>query len=99
MQWKDPFGESWNKRRERYKEQSSSKTNTKWNMQSVIFKSGEDMRQEQMVMQFIKLFSKIWKHAKLLLQLHGFLEARKHVRKFLLISKIMLEVHQCHVFY
>ena len=69
MQWKDPFGEPWEKRTARYRQQSPFKHNEKWGMQSVIFKSGEDMRQEQMAMQYIKLFQKIWKDAKLPLQL------------------------------
>jgi len=41
-------------------------------MQSVIFKSGEDMRQEQMAMQFIRLFNRIWTDAKLPLQLQPY---------------------------
>eukprot|EP01083_Nonionella_stella_P095459 268039_1 len=72
MQWKDPFGEPWDKRTLRYKNNSPFKQYTQWGMQSVIFKSGEDMRQEQMAMQFIKLFDKIWRDAKLPLQLRPY---------------------------
>jgi len=72
MQWKDPFGEPWEKRRARYREQSPFKHHDNWGMQSVIFKSGEDMRQEQMAMQFIRLFDRIWTDAKLPLQLQPY---------------------------
>eukprot|EP00484_Ammonia_sp_Unknown_P025398 CAMPEP_0197024018 /NCGR_PEP_ID=MMETSP1384-20130603/4673_1 /TAXON_ID=29189 /ORGANISM="Ammonia sp." /LENGTH=1099 /DNA_ID=CAMNT_0042452345 /DNA_START=16 /DNA_END=3315 /DNA_ORIENTATION=+ len=72
MSWRDPFGEPWDKRMLRYREQSPFKHSERWGMQSVIFKSGEDMRQEQMAMQFIKLFDKIWKEAKLPLQLRPY---------------------------
>lgn len=72
MQWKDPFGEPWEKRTNRYRQQSPFKHNEHWGMQSVIFKSGEDMRQEEMAMQFIRLFEKIWKDAKLPLQLRPY---------------------------
>jgi len=72
MRWKDPFGEAWEKRSNRYRQNSPFGKNEKWSMQSVIFKSGEDMRQEQMAMQFIKLFHKIWNDAKLPLQLRPY---------------------------
>merc|ERR1719361_937025 len=72
MQWKDPFGEPWDRRSQRYREQSPFKHHENWNMQSVIFKSGEDMRQEQMAMQFIRLFNRIWTDAKLPLQLQPY---------------------------
>ncbi|ETO01602.1 phosphatidylinositol 4-kinase, partial [Reticulomyxa filosa] len=44
----------------------------KIDLQSVIFKSGEDMRQEQFAMQIIRLFEKIFKDAKLPLQLRPY---------------------------
>merc|ERR1712048_87902 len=72
MRWKHPFGEAWDKRSNRYRNQSPFKMHNNWSMQSVIFKSGEDMRQEQMAMQFIKLFDKIWTDAKLPLQLRPY---------------------------
>merc|ERR1712013_750075 len=72
MSWKEPFGESWEKRALRYGEQSPFSSLPRWGMQSVIFKSGEDMRQEQMAMQLIRLFDKIWSNAKLPLQLQPY---------------------------
>ena len=41
LSWKDPFGEPWEKRTARYRQQSPFKHNENWGMQSVIFKSGE----------------------------------------------------------
>ncbi|ETO10166.1 phosphatidylinositol 4-kinase, partial [Reticulomyxa filosa] len=46
--------------------------NTQTDLQSVIFKSGEDMRQEQFAMQNIRLFQKIFQDAKLPLQLRPY---------------------------
>eukprot|EP00485_Elphidium_margaritaceum_P001638 CAMPEP_0202688812 /NCGR_PEP_ID=MMETSP1385-20130828/4234_1 /ASSEMBLY_ACC=CAM_ASM_000861 /TAXON_ID=933848 /ORGANISM="Elphidium margaritaceum" /LENGTH=1014 /DNA_ID=CAMNT_0049343857 /DNA_START=87 /DNA_END=3131 /DNA_ORIENTATION=- len=72
MSWKDPFGEAWQKRMARYQQQSPFVEHEHWSMQSVIFKSGEDMRQEQLAMQFIRLFDGIWCEAKLPLQLRPY---------------------------
>ena len=72
LRWKDPFGEAWEKRKSRILKDSPFKKIENWDLQSVIFKSGEDMRQEQLAMQFIQLFDNIFKNARLPLQLRPY---------------------------
>ncbi|ETO26148.1 phosphatidylinositol 4-kinase, partial [Reticulomyxa filosa] len=67
----NPFGELWEDRKKRISSQSC-RISPDWDLQSVIFKSGEDMRQEQFAMQNIRLFQKIFKEAKLPLQLRTY---------------------------
>ena len=71
MRWKNPFGELMKHRKQKIYNISKNKVKN-WDLQSVIFKSGDDVRQEQLAMQFILLFEKIWKDAKLPLQLRPF---------------------------
>jgi len=51
---------------------TAKKYKNRWDTQSIIFKSGEDLRQEAFAIQMILLFESIFKEAELPIQLHPF---------------------------
>jgi len=60
-----PFGESWEEKTQRYKRISPFGQFPNWRLCSVIVKTGDDCRQEQMAVQLIEKFAEIWKESKL----------------------------------
>uniref|UniRef100_A0A7S1KLL4 1-phosphatidylinositol 4-kinase n=1 Tax=Percolomonas cosmopolitus TaxID=63605 RepID=A0A7S1KLL4_9EUKA len=58
------YGESWEDRRQRIREQSPYGKHAHWDLRSFIVKSNDDIRQEEFCMQLIRLFKKIWVEEK-----------------------------------
>ncbi|EGC36017.1 hypothetical protein DICPUDRAFT_151559 [Dictyostelium purpureum] len=67
-----PFGESWAEKTERYRRISPYGHFANWKLCSVIVKTGDDCRQEQMAVQLIRKFDEIWKESKLPLYLRPY---------------------------
>ncbi|EGG16167.1 phosphatidylinositol 4-kinase [Cavenderia fasciculata] len=67
-----PFGELWQDKMERYRKISPYGDFPSWKMVSVIIKTGDDCRQEQMAVQLIRKFQEIWVEAKLPLYLRPY---------------------------
>eukprot|EP00467_Chlorarachnion_reptans_P026403 CAMPEP_0114501480 /NCGR_PEP_ID=MMETSP0109-20121206/8518_1 /TAXON_ID=29199 /ORGANISM="Chlorarachnion reptans, Strain CCCM449" /LENGTH=845 /DNA_ID=CAMNT_0001679207 /DNA_START=129 /DNA_END=2663 /DNA_ORIENTATION=+ len=65
----DPFGTPWRKKKSRYKKDSPVGMLKNWDLISVIYKGGDDLRQEVLAMQLIKMCDKIFSDAGLPLQL------------------------------
>lgn len=59
------FGESWEVRKQRLREQSPFGHYTHWDIRSFIVKSNSDIRQEEFCMQLIRLFKQVWMEAKI----------------------------------
>eukprot|EP00808_Paulinella_micropora_P006958 g15527.t1 len=70
-----PFGELYEDRRNRIAQASPEAAHDSWDLESVIFKAGDDLKQEALAMQMIVLLDQIWREAKipLLLQPYGVL--------------------------
>jgi len=67
------FGEDWNQKKRRLRALSRhGVSEANWDLKSVIFKGGDDCRQEVLAMQLIQLFNKTWKEAKLPLKLRPY---------------------------
>jgi len=69
---KSPFPKNWEDLVEKYREKSAFYPLLGWNqwkVEGLIFKAGDDLRQEALAMQFICLFQTIFKDAKLPIQL------------------------------
>eukprot|EP01132_Coremiostelium_polycephalum_P004860 gene4860-6057_t len=67
-----PFGELWEEKTERYRRISPYGHLKNWKLCSVIVKTGDDCRQEQMAVQLINKFDEIWKEANLPLYLRPY---------------------------
>lgn len=55
------FQESWENRQKRIQKTSPFGTHPNWRLHSVIVKSGDDLRQEQLAVQLISLFHQIFR--------------------------------------
>jgi phosphatidylinositol kinase/protein kinase (PI-3 family) len=55
------FKESWNAKKSRIQAASPWGHLARWNVLSVIVKTGDDLRQEQLATQLIQRFGQIWK--------------------------------------
>jgi len=66
------FGESWKEREERIKKTSPFSFLPGWKIQSVIVKSGDDLRQEQLAIQLIHLFHNIFTESEIPLWLRPY---------------------------
>lgn len=68
------FGNKWDKKKEELRAKSTSKYkySSKWDIISMIVKSGDDLRQEQLAMSVIKKFHDIFKKANLPLWLYPY---------------------------
>eukprot|EP00808_Paulinella_micropora_P032215 g60891.t1 len=69
---KTPFGELYKDRRRRIASTSKYSSHDKWDLTSVIFKGGDDCRQEVLAMQLIELFDLIWRQAHIPLRLRPY---------------------------
>ena len=69
---KGPFGEAWAHRRARVQAVSPYGHLPRWDLISVIFKAGDDLRQERLCMQLIEYFDKVFKDANLSLRLRPY---------------------------
>lgn len=67
-----PFGEEWSKKVARVRADSPYGHIPNWNLHSVIIKHGDDCRQEQLAIQLITQFQKIFQKAKLPLYLRPY---------------------------
>jgi phosphatidylinositol 4-kinase len=56
--------ETWEKKKARIQSFSTFGSHEKWNLHSVIIKSGADLRQEQLACQLIRELGKIWQETK-----------------------------------
>ncbi|GAB5363942.1 hypothetical protein AAMO2058_000926500 [Amorphochlora amoebiformis] len=65
----DPFGRPWKKRKARFQQESPIGGLKNWDIVSVIYKAGDDLRQEVLAMQLIKICDTIFNEAGLPLQL------------------------------
>lgn len=66
----NPWGKSWRERIKDYRKASPVGNKMRnWSVQSVIFKAGDDLRQEALAMQLICLFDCIFKESKIPIQL------------------------------
>eukprot|EP00457_Paulinella_chromatophora_P001069 gb/GEZN01001071.1/.p1 GENE.gb/GEZN01001071.1/~~gb/GEZN01001071.1/.p1 ORF type:complete len:1031 (+),score=146.60 gb/GEZN01001071.1/:242-3334(+) len=72
FQGQTPFGELYKDRRRRIAASSHYSSHDKWDLTSVIFKGGDDCRQEVLAMQLINLFDTIWKQAHIPLRLRSY---------------------------
>lgn len=66
------FPETWQEKQEKLKKLSPYKNHPNWRLQSVIVKSGDDLRQEQLAMQLISTMYSIFKKADLSLWLYPY---------------------------
>jgi hypothetical protein len=66
------FGEPYLLRKHRIRSTSPHRNNVHWDLVSVIFKGGDDCRQEGLAMQLIILFDRIWRDAGLDLRLRPY---------------------------
>lgn len=66
---KFPLAESWEQKKERIRRTSPYGSLPNWNLFSVIYKHGDDLRQEQLAIQLIKQFHNIFQDAGLPLYL------------------------------
>jgi Phosphatidylinositol 3- and 4-kinase/PI4KB/PIK1, accessory (PIK) domain len=66
------FGTSWHLRKLSLRKSSRYSSMPNWDMLSVIFKGGDDLRQELLAMQLIYLFAGIFRNAQLPLQLRPY---------------------------
>eukprot|EP00466_Bigelowiella_natans_P017785 jgi/Bigna1/39092/e_gw1.30.137.1 len=69
---KDPFGEPFSKRKAKMGRESNIGARGTWDLISVIYKGGDDLRQEVLAMQLIKMCDKIFTDAGLPLQLRPY---------------------------
>mmetsp|Transcript_15257 Transcript_15257/g.23099 ORF Transcript_15257/g.23099 Transcript_15257/m.23099 type:complete len:837 (-) Transcript_15257:172-2682(-) len=65
----NPFGRAWKEKKAKIRSESKFGKNPNWDLISVIFKGGDDLRQEVLAMQLIKMCDKIFHDAGLPLQL------------------------------
>ncbi|KAJ1565351.1 Phosphatidylinositol 4-kinase pik1alpha (PI4-kinase)(PtdIns-4-kinase), partial [Nowakowskiella sp. JEL0078] len=66
------FRETWDIKQNRIKNSSPYGSKKNWTLVSVIVKSGADLRQEQLALQLIKEFKKIWSEASVPVWIHSF---------------------------
>jgi phosphatidylinositol 4-kinase len=66
------MGMSWQRIRENARKNSPFSNVPNWDVISVIFKHGDDARQEVLAMQIIRLLNHVWKRAKLPLWLRPY---------------------------
>jgi hypothetical protein len=66
------FSHEWDERCDKLRATSPFASSDNWRLASVIFKSGDDLRQEQLAMQLIKQFDGIFRAAKLPLWLYPY---------------------------
>ena len=68
----DPFGEVWSVRKEYLRKMSPVGSSSNWDLVSVIFKGGDDLRQEVLAMQLIQICDDVFQSAGLPLQLRPY---------------------------
>lgn len=66
------WGDLWQNRCERYRKQSPYSLHPTWSLNGLIFKSNDDVRQELLASQFVRLFLEIFQKAGLNLWLRAF---------------------------
>lgn len=69
---RNAFGEPWIQKKRRLRANSKLGNQAIWDLKSVIFKGGDDCRQEVLAMQLIRLFHKVFKEAKLPLKVRPY---------------------------
>jgi phosphatidylinositol 4-kinase len=101
-----PFGETLEAKASRLRAQSPFGWQERWNLYSMIVKHGDELRQEQLAVQLVAVFLKIWQEARLPLYLRpysilvtsaesGIIEAIPNVISLHQLHKFMLQ-HQNH---
>lgn len=70
--YRDVYGESWESKKSRIKEESSYGRIPGWNLNSIIVKTNDDLRQEVFAMQMISEFQKIFEKSKVKLWLRTY---------------------------
>eukprot|EP00802_Teleaulax_amphioxeia_P015477 Tamp_15568.p1 GENE.Tamp_15568~~Tamp_15568.p1 ORF type:complete len:396 (+),score=69.70 Tamp_15568:50-1189(+) len=66
------FGESWESRSQRRRQQSIYGAHEGWRLRPVIIKAGDDLRQEQFAMQLIASIQRMWQDAGLALRVRKY---------------------------